>query len=262
MPGILMMNHSANDSVRDGDNKKRSFDGKLINGIDGRKDLAVMNGSTGKASTNGTSMSMSAPTMDQHAELPPEIAHIGSDAYHPLSKLLARVAQECYNALEEALHKMSGMSLGQQSNGAATNGVVPQDSPEINKRKKLLLLKFAQENRAKFIKLLVLTEWGQKSAVDIGKVIDLYAWAKEQVAHMDFADNQVEQIKVLSASARENNPDIRTALEILSTGKASWIPTVRVPNICIDHTVLTENSWTIYHLILSLQKRRSNSYVR
>ncbi|KAH6637812.1 mediator complex subunit MED14-domain-containing protein [Boeremia exigua] len=222
MPGILMMNHSVNDTVRDGENKKRWSDGKLVNGIDGRSDTAAMNGNIGPA-TNGTPI---APTMDQHPEEEPSITHIGPDAYHPLSKLLARVGQECYNALEETLHKMSGMSLGQQANGAMTNGVVSQDNPEVNKRKKLLLLKFAQENRAKFIKLLVLTEWGQKSAVDIGKVIDLYAWAKEQAAHMDFADEQVNQIKILSAYARENNPDIRTALEVLSVGKASWIPTL------------------------------------
>lgn len=76
-----------------------------------------------------------------------------------------------------------------------------------------------------------MTEWGQKSAVDIGKVIDVYSWAREQVTHMDFVDTQLEAIKVLSGSARENNPDIRTALEILSTGTASWIPTVRIPHM-------------------------------
>lgn len=228
MPGILMMNHSADDSARDGETKKRSFDGKLVNGLDGRKDMAAMNGSSDKAATNGISTAVAAPAMEHYAELPPDIDHIGPEAYHPLSKLLARIAQECYNALEETLHKMSGLSLGQQTNGAMPNGIVPQDNPEVNKRKKLLLLKFAQENRAKFIKLLVLTEWGQKSAVDIGKVIDLYAWAKEQAAHMDYADEQVNQIKIMSAYARENNPDIRTALEVLATGEANWLPTVRL----------------------------------
>ena len=221
-----MMNHSANDSARDGENKKRFSDGRLINGVDGRKDLAIMNGSTGKVSTNGASTAVSAPSAEQYAELPPEIAHIGPESYHPLSKLLMRVAQECYNALEETLHKMSGISVGQQPAGA-------QDNPDVNKKKKLLLLRFAQDNRAKFIKLLVLTEWGQKSAIDISKVIDVYAWTREQVMHMDYVDKQVEDIKILSGGARENNPDIRTALEILSTGKASWIPSVRMPHACI-----------------------------
>lgn len=247
MPGILMMNHSADDTARDGEHKKRSFDGKLVNGVDGHRDMADVNGSAGKPTSNGTVNSTDAP---------PEIVKIGPEAYHPLSRLLLRIAQECYNGLEETLHKMSGMSLGQQMNGAMSNGVVPQDSPEVNKQKKLLLLKFAQENRAKFIKLLVLTEWGQKSAVDISKVIDLYAWAKEQAAHMDFADEQVNQIKLLSAYARENNPDIRTALEVLSTGEAPWIPTVRMPTQHEDRTVLTAYSWTTYRLTQSPQLRR------
>lgn len=261
MPGIVTMNHSATDSARDGENNKRSLDGKFVNGVDGRKDPAAMNGSMDK-STNGALPAATAPPMDQYSELPPAITHIGPEAYHPLSKLLARVAQECYNALEDTLHKMSGMSLGQQTNGAMTNGVAPQDNPEVNKQKKLLLLKFAQENRAKFIKLLVLTEWGQKSAYDIAKVIDLYSWAKEQAAHMDFVDEQVNQIKILSAYARENNPDIRTALEILSTGKASWIPTVRMSINCRDHTVLTDNSWITYRPTPSPQIRRSSSCVQ
>jgi hypothetical protein len=93
-------------------------------------------------------------------------------------------------------------------------------------------------------------------------VIDLYAWAKEQVAHMDFADEQVNQIKILSAYARENNPDIRTALEVLSTGKASWIPTVRMPTICRDETVLTDNSWVTFHLIPYHQIERSSFCVQ
>ncbi|KAF3004985.1 mediator complex subunit [Curvularia kusanoi] len=217
MPGILMMNHSVNDSVRDGENKKRSSEDNFVNG-DGHKDPTAMNNAIGNAASNGVSDGVSAPAT---SNAPPQIAKIGPEAYHPLSKLLVRMAQECYNGLEDTLHKMSGISLGEQANGAP-----PRDDPEANKRKKMLLLKFAQDNRAKFIKLLVLTEWGQKSAFDIGKVIDLYAWAKEQAAHMDFADEQVNQIKILSAYARENNPDIRTALEVLSTGEAPWIPTL------------------------------------
>lgn len=256
------MNHSAADPARDGENKKRAFDGKLVNGdrVDGRKGASVMNGSAGKATMNGASTAAVGPTMEQFSELPPEIAHIGPEAYHPLSKLLARIAQECHNALEDTLHKMSGLSLGQHANGGMMNGVVRQDNPEVNKRKKLLLLKFAQENRAKFIKLLVLTEWGQKSAFDIGKVIDLYSWAKEQVAHMDFVDEQVNQIKILSAYARENNPDIRTALEVLSTGKASWIPTVRIPFNCKGCVILTTNSWITHHMTLSPRRRHLSFY--
>ena len=70
MPGILMMNHSANESVRDGENKKRSFDGKFVNG-DSHKDTAAMNETVGNAASNGTSDAASAPTM---SDSPPERA--------------------------------------------------------------------------------------------------------------------------------------------------------------------------------------------
>jgi mediator of RNA polymerase II transcription subunit 14 len=221
MPGILIMNHSGLDSARDGDSKKRSFDGKLLNGghDGGHNDMAV------ELPNDSTSLTM-APALD-YSDGPPEIAHIPPEAYHPLSKLLLRISQECYAGLDETLQAMAQMPLAQHANGLMTNGM--GDNPEVNRRKKLLLMKFAQESRAKFIKLLVLTEWGKKSAADVSKVIDLYDWAKNQAAYMDYVDEQVNQIKMLSAHARENNPDIRTALEILSTGKASWMPTVRTP---------------------------------
>jgi mediator of RNA polymerase II transcription subunit 14 len=225
MPGILIMNHSGSDWARDGDNKKRSFDGKLLNGD-----------RNGDHNGNGSNMAVStpafgggvkaAPGQDQHTEPPPDLAQIPPEAYHPLSKLLVRISQECYSGLDEALQNMAQMPLSQHANGIVSNGMA---DPEVNRRKKLLLMKFAQESRAKFIKLLVLTEWGRKSATDVSKVIDIYDWAKNQAAHMDYVDEQVNQIKMLSAHARENNPDIRTALEILSTGKASWMPTVRTP---------------------------------
>jgi mediator of RNA polymerase II transcription subunit 14 len=251
MPGILIMNHSGSDSARDGDNKKRSFDGKLLNGDrnSNGNDMAVGTPAFGGALK-------AAPIQDQYTELPPDIAEIPPEAYHPLSKLLERISQECYSGLDETLQNMAQMPLAQHPNGIVTNGV--GDNPEVNRRKKLLLMKFAQENRAKFIKLLVLTEWGRKSATDVSKVIDIYDWAKNQAAHMDYVDEQVNQIKMLSAHARENNPDIRTALEILSTGKASWMPTVRTP-LTLIATSTNRHSSATSPLSPSPQRRRSSS---
>ncbi|KAF2129950.1 MED14-domain-containing protein [Dothidotthia symphoricarpi CBS 119687] len=195
---------------RDGESKKRNHDGRM------------------DSNTNGAVMAVSAPSGPAHdhfLDLPPEIAHVPVDLYHPLSTLLMRISQECYNDLSEVLQKMADMPLAQQLNGALTNGM-GQQNVEANRHKKLLLMRFAQENRAKFIKLLVLTEWGKKSAVDVAKLIDVFAWAVEQTTHMNNVDAQMEEIKKLSNHARQNNPDIRTALEILSTGKASWMPTL------------------------------------
>lgn len=238
MPGILMMDSSAPNAAaaaREGDGKKRERDGMLVNGErnDARRDTpggASTNGGPSQdAGRNGASMAVLGPggrTPDQYSEAPPEITHIPSELYNPLSVLLQRISQECYNDLGDVLTKMADMPLAPSTNGALPNGLGAhgQENAEANKRKKLLLLKFAQDQRSKFIKLLVLTEWGKKAAHDVSKLIDLFAWTQEQSAHMECLDEQLQRIKIHSNMARENNPDINTALEILSTGKASWMP--------------------------------------
>jgi mediator of RNA polymerase II transcription subunit 14 len=242
MPGILIMNHSGSDAAaasRDGENKKRNHEGTLINGErnDARRDTpagasAVNGGLSKDTRINGASMAVAAPAgsaLEQYSELPPEIMQVSSDAYHSLSTLLMRISQESYNDLGGILAKMAGIPLAPATNGVLTNGLGAanmQNNAEANKKKKLLLLQFAQDQRAKFIKLLVLTEWGKKASGDIAKLIDLFSWASEQARHMDAADIQLDRIKVLSNIARENNPDIATALEVLSTGKASWMPSL------------------------------------
>jgi mediator of RNA polymerase II transcription subunit 14 len=236
MPGLLIMNHSGPNAAaasRDGENKKRNHEGNLINGdrSEARRDTPN-GGPSNNPSTNGASVTVAASTgaaLDQFSELPPEIQQVSSDAYHSLSTLLLRISQESYNDLGGVLSKMAGVQLAPATNGVLTNGLGAanaHNNAEANKRKKLLLLQFAQDQRAKFIKLLVLTEWGKKASGDISKLIDLFSWASEQARHMDSADIQLERIKVLSNIARENNPDIATALEVLSTGKASWMPSL------------------------------------
>jgi mediator of RNA polymerase II transcription subunit 14 len=234
MPGILIMDHESGAATGslDGDNRKRNFEGKLVNGDTRDAPAATtINGGSFKASAGA--LSVVAPpvsTPDQFSELPPEIVHISQKLYHPLSTLLLRISQETYNDLSETLQTMAEMPLVQQTNGIMANGAgahrAGQENEETNRRKKLLLMKFAQDNRAKFIKLLVLTEWGKKAARDVSKLIDLFSWAREQKEHMDFVDVQIERIKLYTSAAGERNPDIATALEILSTGKAPWMPTL------------------------------------
>jgi mediator of RNA polymerase II transcription subunit 14 len=166
---------------------------------------------------------MPASTVDQYLELRPEIADIPSEVYNRLSKLLMRILQECYNDPTATLHTMADIPLVLLANGALPNGLElanSQENAEVNKRKKLFLLKFAQDNRSKFIKLLVLTEWGKNAAVNISKLIDLFQWTNEQRRHVDLVDVQLQRIKEKS-NRRENYPHIASALEILSTSKAS-----------------------------------------
>ncbi|KAF2657804.1 MED14-domain-containing protein [Lophiostoma macrostomum CBS 122681] len=213
MPGLLVTNNSGA-VAREGEGRKRTHDGQLP---------PTMNGAV--ASVAGSPAHAPA----QLADLPPELAHLGPEFYQPLTKLLQRASQETFNDLSDLLHGMANIPTPQQSNGVLANGYGghangAQDTSEANKQKKLMLIKFAQDNRAKFIKLLVLTEWGRKSAIDISKVIDLFQFVKGEEAAIDTIDERIEQIKVWSSVARQPNPDIRTALQILSKGKAEWIP--------------------------------------
>jgi mediator of RNA polymerase II transcription subunit 14 len=234
MPGILIMNNNSGTAAgpRDGENKKRNHEGKLINGDrSNAPGTPIVNGAplTGSGSAPPvTAPSASSP--EKFAELPPEIAHLSEELYHPLSTLLMRISQETYNDLTDTLTAMAEVPLMPQMDGGLPNGLGAhgpgQENAEANRRKKLLLMKFAQDNRAKFIKLLVLTEWGKKASKEVAQLIDLFAWAREQNQHMDFVDTQIERIKNYSSVAAEPNPDIRTALEILSTGKAPWMPTM------------------------------------
>jgi len=242
MPGILTMNHTGSDlatASRDADGRKRNHDADMTNGgLNGtRSDTpaggpATNGGSSKDTNTNGASMALATTagsTLGHYSDLPPEIAHIGPEQYNSLSTLLLRISQESYNELEEVLKNMAAIQLAPVTNGVLPNGLGAanmQGNADANRRKKLVLLSFAQEQRAKFIKLLVLTEWGKKASSDISKLIDLLAHASTQAAHMDAADYKLERIKVLSNNARENNPDIATALEVLSTGKASWMPSL------------------------------------
>jgi mediator of RNA polymerase II transcription subunit 14 len=233
MPGILIMNNDSGAALvsRDGE-KKRALDGKLVNGEPRTAPgTPTVNGGLSKSTPSTLAVSApQVPTPDQFSELPPEIAHIASEQYHPLSTLLLRISQETYNDLGETLQAMAELPVVQQTNGVLPNGAgihrSGQENDETNRRKKLLLMKFAQDNRAKFIKLLVLTEWGKKAARDVTKLIDLLAWTKEQSGHLSFTESQIEYIKVHTNVAAERNPDITTALEILSTGKAPWMPTL------------------------------------
>jgi mediator of RNA polymerase II transcription subunit 14 len=201
-------------------------------GLNGTRSDTPAGGPSKAANTNGASMAVAAtagPTLEQYSDLPPEIAHIGPEQYNSLSTLLLRISQESYNELEEVLKNMASIQMTPVANGALPNGMGGanmQVSADANRRKKLVMLSFAQEQRAKFIKLLVLTEWGKKASLEISKLIDLLAHASTQAAHMDAADHKLERIKVLSNNARENNPDIATALEVLSTSKASWMPSL------------------------------------
>ncbi|KAI9701888.1 MAG: mediator complex subunit [Candelina mexicana] len=185
--------------------------------------------------TNGNGLSLEGrhaiPSSVLHSirELPPEIMHITA-GYQPLSRLIVRLAQDTFRNLIEVIGTMAEMPMPQQTpqansyyinNHMSTNGVNGRASNSIAKRQ--LLLEFGQDRRAQFIKLLVLSQWSQK-ATDVSKVIDLKVWLDNQRYQYNDAGTWLGEMKRNLAPARVPNPDLRTSLEILSTGNASWLP--------------------------------------
>lgn len=164
-------------------------------------------------------------------DLPPEIRHI-TETYQPFSKLLTRVAQECFNSLSELLTRMAEMPVSQQPGGQLTNGVSSHamtngagNTSTNNVHKKIMMMRFADDQRTRFIKLLVLSQWGRQ-AEEVGKLIDVVAWTREQEECYDHAAYWLGDLKLQMAGAKISNPDIKTALEVLSTGKTPWMPDV------------------------------------
>lgn len=218
-PGV-----TANDSPKD------SKMGGMENGI------IYMNGDHGSANgiyVNGISSdpldfqgTPSAAMADVISQLPPEIEHI-TFGYLPLSTLVARLIQETFNGLTDVINEMSDM---QASHHVPFNNIRPQingdglgNSSQVIVEKKLRMLEFAQNRRAQFIKVLVLSQWSRQ-AEEVSKVIDTKLWLDGQRQTFEEAASWIGELKRILAPVKMPNPDIKTALEALSLGKASWLP--------------------------------------
>jgi mediator of RNA polymerase II transcription subunit 14 len=99
------------------------------------------------------------------------------------------------------------------------------DNSVENIQKKVSLLKFIEQTHSDWTKALVITHWSRVSG-DLGKIIDLHAHLKKQTTDYDWAVEELVQLKRDMLNARLPNPDFKTAIEVLSTGKASWMPDV------------------------------------
>lgn len=187
-------------------------------------------------------------------QLPPEIERI-TFGYLPLSRLITRLVQETFNGLDEVINELSDLPAPQLTQNAPINHVNSHPNgngivhnSEANTQKKLRLLNFAQDRRAQFIKILVLSQWSRQAGA-MSKVIDLKVWLDGQRRIYDEATVWMGELKRKMAPLRMPNPDLKTALEVLSLGKASWLPDVRVfifP-VRLQKTNKQANSSVIYH---------------
>ena len=162
-------------------------------------------------------------------QLPPEIEHI-TYGYISFSSLISRLAQDAFNGLTDLINDMSGREPVQSDSrpsrpGSQSNGNSDGDPLDSNAQKKLRMLEFVEQRRTQFIKALVLSQWSRQ-AEQVGKCIDLKVWLDTQRRTYNDAVGWVGELKRVVEHSKMPNPDLKTALEALSLGKASWLPDV------------------------------------
>lgn len=155
----------------------------------------------------------------------PPLIHI-TQGFFPYSQLVNRAVQQCYNDLCDVITELADATQPQQPSPA--NG---KPDPAVI-QKKIRLLEFAQIKRTEFIKLLVLSQWSRQ-AVDVSKLIDLQNFIRTRHLAYQTAVHRVADMKRDLVRAQVANPDLQTALEVLTTGRVSNMPEVSIDN-CIS----------------------------
>ncbi|KAI9673947.1 MAG: mediator complex subunit [Caeruleum heppii] len=277
MPGIRMENglgqRAVFSHVKHEDGHQEPLASGLV-GTNGDASAGLSNGqpvtaadiSTAQTLAPSKEASVAALTTPQGSEgkLLPELEHV-SQGYQSLPQLCARVAQETCNDLGNAITAMAEMSsapgpphlISNQVNGTVNVGVNGSSSASTSATKKARLMEVVQHRRAQFIKLLVMAQWSRQTK-DVGKVIDIYNFLLERRVAHEHAENTLFQLKLDLNRAKVPNPDLKTALEVLSTGKASWLPDLGYiqpdPLTPQDMLKTLRNLDTLLHIRLNLQE--------
>ncbi|KAL5346795.1 mediator complex subunit [Pseudogymnoascus australis] len=186
-----------------------------------------MSGPNGAPMTQSAGHSAGSTSKDANIKpksTPPEINHI-TEGFESLPNLLTRLAQVTHNQLSGKLLELAGMNIQQSPDNSNAVSFVsgPDDNSAENIKKKVNLLKFAEGVHSNWTKALVITQWSRISE-EVSRVIDLKAHLDEQKLYYDIAVHELSEVKRSLVHARLPNPDLRTAVEVLSTGKASWMP--------------------------------------
>ncbi|PHH87272.1 hypothetical protein CDD83_9107 [Cordyceps sp. RAO-2017] len=196
------------------------------------KDSAALNGGMGATPASDASRQpasnaprSSTASRSRMNDLPDEIIHI-TQGFIPLSLLLTRLAQTTHNSLQEKAAELAKMPLpaaAVNGNAANTSGSAVDDTSSENLRKKGNLATFAQDLHGKWLKALVITEWSRKSEM-VSKLIDLKFHIDQQRILYDASLDNIVNVKRDLTFARMPSPDLKTALQVLSTGTAPWMP--------------------------------------
>ncbi|KAH8676654.1 mediator complex subunit MED14-domain-containing protein [Tricladium varicosporioides] len=182
-----------------------------------------VNGAFSQARQNGAERPAAQGAEAKFDQLPQEIKHITA-GYLPVSTLLSRLAQKTHNNVEDLINQLAGMPVPASvaSSNASTISTADDNGME-NLKKKLTLINFAQSAHEQWTKALIITNWSRRSE-DVSKMIDLRIHLTTQKVFYDQALDNLVKVKRDLSHARLPNPDLKTALEVLTTGRASWMP--------------------------------------
>ncbi|KAI9722445.1 MAG: mediator complex subunit [Chrysothrix sp. TS-e1954] len=161
------------------------------------------------------------PPTSQSEDPPPEIAHI-TQGFQPLSRLFGRVSQECFNDLNDLITDLADLPHQPHVNGVTPSNTSGNTS-QTNIERKLRWLHFANTQREKFIKLLVILQWSKKTE-EVGKLIDVGAWAVSQDARYKDVSNSMGELVRRFSTSKIRAPDVEIALETLTTGASTLLP--------------------------------------
>ncbi|RAL05041.1 mediator of RNA polymerase II transcription subunit 14 [Aspergillus ibericus CBS 121593] len=228
MPGVVMDDASIG-GLRHRPGSSFSQDGQSY----ARGETARFNGATnsqaGQTHVNGVGKNTS---HDRAIEAPPvhyasrktigapELPHI-TQGFFPFSKLVNRSVQQCWNDLSDLITELADIQVNAHefhSSPIPTSGKSSGNQSPENIRKKLRLLEFSHAKRAEFIKLLVLSQWSRQAA-DVSKLIDIQNFIRTRHQAYTGALQYVGDMKRDLVQAQVANPDLKTALEVLSKGK-------------------------------------------
>ena len=200
-----------------------------MNGVNGEPQVngaprSGGSGGVGNCDTNGilpdipTADASTSAALDAIVHDAPDLPSVGG--YLPMALIIERLAQEVFNNLDDMITANAELQQGQQVNGASA-----VQSAQAAVEKKERIWDFAQASRAKLIKLLVLSDWSRR-AQDVRKVIDINFFFTTQKASFKDVVSWMGELKRIMNQWRVPPPDVGTALQTLSSGRAAWIPDV------------------------------------
>lgn len=163
---------------------------------------------------------------DKMNDLPDPIEH-ETQGFVSVSSLLTRLAQRSHNELVDIIRNMARIQVTKQlPNGNSVPSYspnLPNDDSRENLQKKSLLLNYASKQHENWVKTFIIMDWSRKYQ-DISKLVDLRAHMIKQTFAYSLLRDELVRNRGLFLDAKITSPDLKTALEVLSTGSFSGFP--------------------------------------